>query len=107
MGHTALGKTDGPPSRSTLDHPHADVVAGLGIGSARIAQSYDEAQRYFFFSASFFSAFGAAAAAPSFFSPALASAPAAGAAAPAPGAAAASAPSTAALPLTATSGSFA
>ena len=78
MSHAALGETDGPPSRGPLDDPHADVVAGLGIGSARIAQSNDETQRYFFFSASFFSAFGAQRPAPSFFSPPFASAPAAG-----------------------------
>src|SRR5512147_2599262 len=93
---------DRPSSCRPLDDPHPDVVTGLGIGGARVAQSNDEAQRYFFFSASFFSALGAAAA--SFFSPALASP--AGAAAP--GAAATpSAPSTAALPFATTSGSFA
>src|SRR5690242_3492596 len=43
MSHAALGETDGPPSRSPLDNPHADIVAGLGIGSTRIAQPNDEA----------------------------------------------------------------
>src|SRR6185503_10465977 len=108
LSRASPDKTTRPSCRRPFHNPDAGVVTGLGIGRARVAQSYDEAQRYFFFSASFFSAFGAAAAAaPSFFSPALASAPAAGAAAAAPGAAATSAPSAAALPLTATSGSFA
>ena len=71
MSHAALGEMDGPPSCGPLDDPHADVVAGLGIDSARVAQPNDEAQRYFFFSVSFFSAFGATA---PFFSPPFASA---------------------------------
>src|SRR4029077_10874382 len=81
MSHAALGETDGPPSRGPLDDPHADIVAGSGIGSAWVAQPNDEAQRYFFFSVSFFSAFGAAA---PFFSPPFASAAAAGTTAAAP-----------------------
>src|ERR1700704_5978778 len=52
MSHAALGETDGPPSRGPLDDPHADVVAGSSIGSTRVAQPNDEAQRYFFFSGS-------------------------------------------------------
>src|SRR5215467_11301583 len=110
MCDAALGKMNRPSSGGTLDDPHSDVVTGLGIGRTGIAQSYDETQRYFFFSGSFFSAFGgaAAAAAPSFFSPGFASAPAAGVGAPGAGAAAApSTPSAAALPFASTSGSFA
>jgi len=57
LNDAAPGKTNRPSSRGTLDDPHPDVVTGLGIGSAWIAQSNNEAQRYFFFSASFFSAF--------------------------------------------------
>ncbi len=37
MSHAVLGETDGPPSGGPLDDPHADVVAGMGIGSARVA----------------------------------------------------------------------
>src|SRR5262245_52060414 len=110
LGCSPWGETDRPSSCGSLDYPHADVVAGLGVGGTGVAQSNNEAQRYFFFSGSFFSAaFGAAAAgAASFFSPGLAS-PAAGAAAPgAPaGAAPSAAASTTAFPLRATSGSLA
>src|SRR6185503_1622051 len=102
MSHAALGETDGPPSRSLLDDPHADIVAGLGIGSTRIAQPNDEVQGYFFFSASFFSAFGAGA---PFFSPPFASA--ATAAVPGFAASPPSGTSPATLPFVATSGSFA
>src|SRR5437870_11213733 len=104
MSQAALGETDSPPSRGPLDDPHADVVTGLGIGSARVAQPNDEAQRYFFFSVSFFSVFGATA---PFFSPPFASAAAATGAAPAFAASPPSVASPATLPFTATSGSFA
>lgn len=99
----APGETDSPSGGSPLQHPYAGIVAGLGVRGAGVAQPNDEAQRYFFFSASFFSAFGAAAVA-SFLSPTLASA-AAGAAVLE--ASAASAPSTGTLPFAMTSGSFA
>src|SRR5262245_25851231 len=102
MNCVALGETDGPPNRGPFDDPHADVVAGLGIGSARVAQPNDETQGYFFFSASFFSAFGAAA---PFFSPPFASA--ATAVAPAFAGSPPSGTSPATLPFATTSGSFA
>src|SRR5207237_4938911 len=101
MSHAELGETDRPTSRGPLDDPHADVVTGLGIGSARVAQPNDEAQRYFFFSGSFFSAFGATA---PFFSPPFASG--AGAAAPVLAGSPPSAASPATLPFATTSGSF-
>jgi len=103
LSYTAPGKPNRPSSRSLLDDPHPGIVAGLGVRGARIAQSNDEAHGYFFFSVSFFSAFGAPAA--SFFSPAFTSP--AGAAAPAFAASAPSTPSAATLPFAATSGSFA
>src|SRR6478736_6436177 len=62
LNRSAPDKTTRPSCRGPFHNPDAGVVTGLGIGRARVAQSYDEAQRYFFFSASFFSAFGAAAA---------------------------------------------
>src|SRR4029077_11343063 len=101
MNHAALGETDGPPGRGPFDDPHAGVVAGLGIGSARVAQPNDETQRYFFFSASFFSTFGGAA---PFLSPPFASG--AGAAAPALAGSTPSTGSPATLPFARPSGSF-